>query len=99
MKFLDKLKAKWGIESNVQILLIMIVFALAGFSILHIRRFLFPLLGIAAEDPFWLKTIVWLVAIFPVYNIFLLLFAALFGQFDFFWQRIKKTLKKIRSNN
>ncbi|MDR9419385.1 DUF6787 family protein [Gracilimonas sp.] len=96
MQFFNKLKSKWGIESNWQVLIIMLVFSLTGFSALYARRFLFPILGVEATDPFWFKTFIWLLTIFPMYNIFLLIYAAIFGQFEFFWTHLKKTFSRIK---
>lgn len=95
MHLLDKLKSRWEIESNAQIIIIMVVFAITGFSSLFARRLIFPLIGVEAADPFWYKTIIWLLTIFPVYNILLLTYAALFGQFHFFWGFFKKMMRRF----
>ncbi|HET8866192.1 MAG TPA: DUF6787 family protein [Gracilimonas sp.] len=95
MQLLKKLKNHWGIESNWQILMILIVFSITGFTSLFARRLIFPLIGVEAGDPFWFKTIIWLLTIFPVYNILLLVYAALFGQFDFFWRFFKKMMSRF----
>jgi hypothetical protein len=95
MRLFDKLKTRWEIESNWQILVIMIVFAVTGFTSLFARKLIFPLIGVESADPFWYKSIIWLVTIFPVYNILLLSYAALFGQFSFFWRFFKKTMTRF----
>lgn len=95
MYLIEKLKTRWEIESNVQIVVIMAVFAITGFSSLFARRLIFPLLGIEAADPFWYKAIFWMLTIFPVYNILLLAYAALFGQFHFFWKFFKKMMGRF----
>lgn len=95
MELLNKLKLRWGIESNWQVVVILVVFSCTGFTAVFARRFVFDLLGIVEQDPFWLKSIVWLVTIFPIYNIFLLLYGALFGQFDFFWSFFKKMMYRM----
>ncbi|MBD3617265.1 MAG: prolipoprotein diacylglyceryl transferase [Gracilimonas sp.] len=98
MQIFKKLKARWDIESNWQIIIILFVFSLTGFTALFARRFIFPLLGIEASDPFWYKTIMWLITIFPIYNILLLTYAALFGQFKFFWRFFKKMMGRFVPN-
>ncbi len=95
MNFFKKMKSRWGIQSNWQLFIIMVVFALTGISALYSRRFLFPLLGIESQDPFWFKTLIWAVTIFPMYNIFILVYGAMFGQFDFFWGRLKKMYERM----
>jgi hypothetical protein len=88
---MDRLKQKWGITSTTQIVLIMAVFSLAGMAITQVRRPLFHVFGIdTPETPFWIKTVVYLISIFPLYQLFLLLFGTLLGQFRFFWEKEKK---------
>lgn len=92
---IEKLKSRWGIESTWQVFIICIVFACTGFSSLFARRFVFDLLGIIDSDPFWLKSLVWVVTILPIYNVLLLMYGALFGQFDFFWNFFKKMIGRF----
>lgn len=87
--FIEKLKSKWGIESTLDIVLILLVFSLAGSSIVFVRKPVFSLLDLN-ESHFALKTIVYLLVVFPCYQIFLLIYGALFGQFAFFWDKEKK---------
>ncbi|HBX66800.1 MAG: prolipoprotein diacylglyceryl transferase [Balneola sp.] len=96
MQILQKLKERWGISSNMQVFVILIVFSCTGFTALYARRFIFDLLGIAENDPFWFKAIVWLVTILPLYNIVLLIYGALFGQWDFFWGFFKKMISRLK---
>lgn len=95
MQILEKLKTRWGIESNWQIFIILVVFSLTGFTALFARRFIFPILGVETADPFWYKSVIWLITIFPVYNILLLVYAAVFGQFKFFWGFFKKMIVRL----
>jgi hypothetical protein len=95
MKLFQKLKSRWGITSNWQVVVILIVFAGTGFTALYARRFVFNLIGIIETDPFWLKAVVWLVTILPLYYIFLLIYGALFGQFEFFWGFFKKMINRM----
>ncbi len=95
MKFFNKIKTHWGITSNWQVIIILIVFAITGFSALYARRFLFPILGIEETDPFWFKTVIWLLTIFPLYNVFLITYGTIFGQFDFFWNFLKKMMSRL----
>ncbi len=95
MQIVDKLKARWGISSTWQIFIILVVFSCTGFTAVYARHFLFDLLGVVESDPFWFKTLIWVLVIFPVYNLFLLIYGALFGQFDFFWRFFKKTIRRF----
>ena len=85
-----KLKKKWNIDSNWDFILIMIVFSIAGMSIVYVRRPLFHVLGITATTPFWIKFVAWLIIVFPTYQINLIIFGFLLGQFNFFWEKEKQ---------
>ncbi len=87
---LQKLKKKWNIESNRDFILIMIVFSLAGMSIGFFRRPVFHWLGITAHTPLWIKILAYIPLIPPIYQINLLFYGFLFGQFDFFWEKEKR---------
>ena len=84
-----KLKKKWGIHRTIDIILILIVFSLAGMSIVYVRVPVFKVLGIG-NTHILIKTIAYLLIVFPVYQFFLLFFGLLFGQFKFFWDKEKK---------
>ncbi len=86
---LSRLKQKWSIASPWQFWAIMLTFSLAGMAITQVRRPLFHLFGIEPETPFWIKTVVYLASIFPLYQLFLLIFGTLLGQFRFFWEKEK----------
>ena len=90
--FIEKLKNKWGIKSTVDIVLILVVFSLAGSSIVFVRKPVFNLLDIN-DSHFALKTIVYLLVVFPCYQAFLLIYGTLLGQFKFFWDKEKKLAK------
>ena len=87
VKVFNQLKARWGINSNLQILAILAVFTLAGPTVVFIRGWYFNLLGFDDTTPVAVKTIAYLLFIFPAYQVLLLLFGFLFGQFRFFWEK------------
>jgi len=84
------LKQKWGLKSNRDVFVIMIVFSIAGMSIVFVRKPLFHLLGVTPETPFLLKFLLWLLIVFPTYQINLIIFGTLLGQFKFFWEKEKQ---------
>ncbi len=90
---MQRLKKKWGIESNLQIILIMVVFSLAGMAITQCRRPVFHAFGLTEQTPIWIKTIVYILCVFPMYQFFLLVFGTLLGQFRFFWEKEKKMVQ------
>ena len=86
----EKLKQKWNITSNKDLILIMLVFSLAGSVIGFERRPIFHLLGITHDTHLWVKIAAYLPLIPPIYQLNLLFFGFLLGQFDFFWEKEKR---------
>ena len=94
-KLWQKLKERWGIESDLQVGLILLTFTLTGFSFLYINPWIDRLLGLTEEDPFWLKALVFVVILLPAYNILLILWGTLLGQFSFFRKFILKFFSRL----
>ena len=93
-KFLEKLKAKWGLNSLVQVVLILIVFAITGSSVLFLKPLVFKLVGFEHITG-WKGTVLYIILIFPMYQILLLVNGFIFGQFAFFWDKEKKLVAAI----
>ncbi len=91
--WVERLKDKWGITSSFQVFMICVVFSCAGLSITQIRRLFWPLLGFGPETSMWIQVPTYILLIFPTYQIMLLIFGTLFGQFRFFWEKEKKLLQ------
>ena len=93
--FLERLQSKWKLESLVQVVLVLIVFALTGFTILFIKKPIFDLLGISMERGGFWKTVLYLVLVLPLYQIILLIWGFIFGQFRFFWEKEKEFVRLV----
>jgi hypothetical protein len=93
--FLGRLQQKWGVESMFQVIMILLTFSLTGFSAVAIRKYLYAALGYTDETSIWLKTITYLVFVFPTYQILILVYGTLLGQFKFFWEKEKKLGRAI----
>ncbi|MDX5348983.1 MAG: hypothetical protein LPJ89_11535 [Hymenobacteraceae bacterium] len=91
---MKRLQEKWGV-GPLQVVLILIVFALTGSTVVAIKKPLFALLGVAETEPAWLQTVMYLLFVFPLYQSLLLFYGFLFGQFNFFWEKEKKLLRLI----
>ncbi|WP_370476869.1 DUF6787 family protein [Tamlana flava] len=93
---MEKLKTRWGIESNWQVVLILIVFAITGSTASYIGKPILGFLNIDRENfgtfGYWTIRIVLL---FIVYQFMLVFFGWLFGQYKFFWNFEKKMLRRI----
>ena len=96
-----KLKKKWGIKSNFQLVVIFIVFGITGSASVFLGEPILSYLKINDElfiDIYLGKYIyifIKIILIFPLYQILLLIFGAIFFQFTFFWNIEKQILKKI----
>jgi len=87
----DKLKKRWGLKSNTQVLIIFIVFGITGSGSLYISNPIMDYLSIS-NDNIMLRIII----VTIIYQFILLIVAFIFGQFKWFWNFFyKKLLKKI----
>lgn len=94
---MKKLKQRWNITSNWQLLIIFIVFAITGSTAAYISKPITNAIGITKESmSLWLYWPVRLLLIFPLYQVLLVLIGTLFGQFKFFWEFEKKMLYKMK---
>lgn len=91
-----KLEKRWGLTYKWEMIRVFLVFAITGTSSLYIGKPIIEFIGIQQEllNPF----LYWLLFIFVsllFYQILLIGFGWLFGQGDFFWNIVKKMLKRI----
>lgn len=93
---MDKLKERWGITSNFQIVIIFVVFAVTGSTATKLASPLTDFIGLTKEatNP-WIFWPVRILLIFPIYQVLLVFFGWLFGQFKFFWAMEKKMLSRM----
>ncbi len=91
-----KLMEKWGIRSELRFWVIMVVFPMAGSSTVWIRKPVFAALGVGPETNFLLKFLLWLAVIFPSYQLMLMFWGTLLGEFRFVWWFEKKMLRRMR---
>jgi len=94
-KFWQKLKVRWGIESDWQVAIILLVFSLTGFTFLFISPYIDQLFGLSDKDPMWLKIVVFTVVTLPIYNLLLIIWGTLLGQYRFFKNFIVKFFKRL----
>lgn len=92
---LKKLKQRWKIESNIQIAVIFVVFAITGFSVLIAKNLIFSAIGVSSDMRWYLRVSIWVVTILPVYYLLLLFYGTLCGQKTFFVWFTKKTLYRL----
>jgi len=94
---MEKLKKRWGITSNWQVIAILIVFAINGSFAAWVAGPITNFLGLDAETtkPYFLYIVLRIILIFPIYQITLPLVGWVFGQFTFFWNFEKKMLQRM----
>ena len=92
---MERLKARWGIQSNIQFTFILIVFAITGTTAARCAAPIAAWMGINdSTTPAWLYWPLQLILIMPLYQVLLLVVGSLFGQFRFFWAFEKRMLTR-----
>jgi CHASE2 domain-containing sensor protein len=97
MDWIQHLQKKWQV-TLWGALSILITFSLAGISVVQLKT---PILNFILPEnaSTGIYLITYILLIFPLYQILLLFFGTILGQFSFFWEKEKKMvlflLKKI----
>lgn len=98
---MEKLKHRWGINSTFQLIIICIVFSITGSSAIFVAKPFLEWIGMDRsnfQEVWWSSWIYWtlrILLIFPFYQVLLVLYGWLFGQFHFFWNFEKKMLSRM----
>lgn len=92
--WVEKLKARWKLRTAGQVALILVVFACTGTTVLLIKKPI-TLLVTSEDESQTLFTILYWILVFPVYNLLLLVYGLIFGQFKFFWEYEKKFFRRL----
>ncbi len=99
--YYKRLKEKWGIKSNFQLVIIFIVFGITGtLSVKVGKPFLdYIQLNIESFESIPLGSLIYwtlrILIVFPIYQVLLIIIGAVFFQFRFFWNFEKQILKRI----
>ena len=85
---------RWKLGSSFQVIVVLIVFACTGFTVLFIKK---PILHFLAGEQGDTVTasVIYYILILPLYNVILLAYGFLFGQFNFFWEFEKRFFNRI----
>lgn len=93
---MKKLKERWNINSNIQIVAILTVFAINGSLSAWFAEPVLSIIGIyestTSSFVYWTSRIL---LIFPIYQLTLPIIGFLLGQFKFFWNFEKKFLSRL----
>lgn len=93
--FVEKLKARWEVESNWQVAVIFFIFAITGMSSVYIKKPVFELLGLSWDKNWITYLLAYIFIFFPLYQLLFLTYGYIFGQFAFVWRFEKKMLGRI----
>lgn len=94
MGWVEKLKERWGLKTLKQVIIVLVVFACTGFTVLFIKTPIVDFIRGDQEKQWWM-TVLYFLLILPIYNILLLGYGFVFGQFEFFWNYEKKTFQRM----
>jgi len=92
---MKKLKEKWGITSNFQLFIICVVFAITGSVSAIVSGPVIDYLFENLDINKFLKFLLQLIIIMPIYQVLLLFFGLIFFQFNFFFKFVKKFMKLL----
>jgi hypothetical protein len=93
---MNNLKKKWGVTSNFQFIIIFVVFAITGSLSAYLSKPFTDYIGLTKENLGNFIIPIRLIAIFPIYQVLLVVVGFLFGQFKFFWWFEKKMLRSMK---
>ena len=94
VNWIDKLKNRWKLDTGLQVAIILLVFACTGFTVVFIKKPIFSYFFPEDNTPLW-ATVIYYILILPIYNIFLLIYGFVFGQFRFFWNFEKRFFSRF----
>lgn len=92
---MNKLKARWGITTNWQVFVILLVFAVTGSTSAKFAGPVTDFFGITKDMGGFVYWTFRILIIFPIYQVLLVFFGWLFGEYTFFWNFEKKMLTRM----
>jgi hypothetical protein len=93
---MEKLKKRWGLQSNWQVVKVLLVFSITGYTSLLIAKPFLEFIGLHQEttNP-WIYRPLRILLIFPIYQVLIVAIGWLFGECQFFWNFEKKMLSRL----
>lgn len=93
---MERLGKRWGV-GPMRVILILVVFTCTGFTVMFLKRPVVALFTENGEQPL-LFSVLYYILILPVYNVILLVYGTLLGQFRFFWDFEKRFFGRLFGN-
>ncbi|MFC1557108.1 DUF6787 family protein [candidate division KSB1 bacterium] len=95
VEFFNRLREKWGIKRNFDIVLILAVFTLSGSSVLFVTGYIINFTGLDGISSQTLKILIRTLLVVPAYQVLILLYGTLLGQLSFFWKNQKAFVRTL----
>ena len=92
--WIERLRKRWQLGSAWQVLVVLFVFACTGFTIMFLKK---PILKVLGTNDSSSASIAYYLLILPLYNLILLAYGFVFGQFRFFWEFEKRFISRLIS--
>jgi len=93
---MKKIRNFFKVESNFQLLIVNVVFAVTGTISVILAGFILNFIGldtnVLGSSLYWTLRILILM---PIYQILLIMIGAVFGEFTYFWRIEKKMLNRL----
>jgi hypothetical protein len=77
-RWIEKLKTRWKVQNAFQVIIILVVFACTGFTVMFLKPVITDALFEGNEKPLWFAILYWIL-ILPFYNVILLFYGFIFG--------------------
>lgn len=90
----ERLRDRWKVKNTFQVVIILLVFTSTGTTVALIAKPLLRAIFQPDAVPLW-ATILYYILILPIYNVFLLFYGLIFGQFRFFWSFEKRFFSRL----
>ena len=94
---MEKIRKLFRVDTNYQLIIVNIVFAVTGTLALYLAGDVINLIGIKESEVssfiFWTLRII---IIIPVYQVLLIVIGTIFGEFKYFGEMEKKILNRVR---
>lgn len=88
----QRLQKRWNVSAQ-QAVLILLAFACTGFTVMFLKK---PVVAyFTGGEQNLIFTIIYYILILPVYNLILLVYGFLFGQFKFVWEFEKRFFGRL----
>lgn len=92
--WIERLRKRWQLRSAWQVIIVLLVFACTGFTVMFLKK---PILQLLETEDSSSASIAYYLLILPLYNVILLAYGFVFGQFQFFWEFEKRFISRLIS--